>query len=135
MIFGAAAAMSLTRLSGVGAAVDGLCDVALRSGLLEAGAEGVEAGQSDDAHNEEQNQAKPEQAALGIVARDDAPFCSKKPDAVRKVPGGGDQTNHIEGKQPDGMNFVLHLEERLRGDLVQVDAGEAHGVGVPDDVD
>src|SRR5215470_3743062 len=73
MIFGAAA-MSVHRLSGAGAPMNRLCDVALRRGLLEPGAEGVEAGEPDDAHHEEEHQAQAQQAALCPVSSNDAPF-------------------------------------------------------------
>src|SRR5437764_6798726 len=103
--------------------------------ILETRVEGVEAGNADHGQNHEECQAEAEQSLLRLVANHNPPLCAEQPDAVSEVPRGRDQTDYVERQQPGVVNFRRHLAKRCNGIVVQVRAAEAHGVGVPDDVD
>ena len=64
--------------------------------LLRMRAEGRKTGQSRSREYEEKPQAQYQEAFARPFPGHDAPLRAKQPDAIREMPGGGDQTRNIK---------------------------------------
>src|SRR5580704_5468516 len=63
------------------------------SRLLRMRAEGRQAAQSRADQHEKERKAHDQKPLAGLFSRDNSPFRAKQPDAVSKMPRGGQQTS------------------------------------------
>src|SRR6202035_2049532 len=128
------AAISLYRLSVRSGCVAVIYDCAAHGRLLRARPKCGKAGQSRPGQDKEEGQAHNQKALPRSFSGNDAPLRREQPDAVSKVPRRRDQAGNIKQEQRSLKHFRLHLAERSVRICVQVNAGKAHGPGVPNDV-
>src|SRR5256714_14290517 len=107
IIFGAAAIVSLAAF----------CNLPVHYGgsgisrLLRMGPERGETGESRAREHEEKSQAHCQKPLARPLPGHDAPLRAKQPDAIREMPGSGDQTRNIKQEKRGVKHFVLHLAE------------------------
>ena len=75
------------------------------------GPEGRKTGQSRAREYEEKPQAQYQEPFARLFPGHDAPFRAKQPDAIREMPGSGDQTRDIKQEKGCLKHFALHLAE------------------------
>src|ERR1700722_5750728 len=132
IIFGAAAIVSLSAFCNLLAAH---CGSPRLNELLRTRPERSEAGQPYARQDEKECQAQNQKSFPRLLPGNDSPFRAKKPDAIGEMPRSCHESHHIKQKQRRLKYLTLHFAKRCVRRRMQIDAREAHGVRVPNDVD
>src|SRR6185312_3951344 len=89
---------------------------------------------TDDYQSKRKHRTCPPKPFARSFTHSDAPLRAKKVYPISKVPRGSNDSDQIKHSGPPVLKLSLHLAKGCIGMREQVCTGEAHSVGMPDDV-